>query len=117
MENTELFKGKTIDVRVKEWWDEDNGNTYFSARICITGEETIYIPFMYGYGSFADSYACEVIAKKYNLKVVYPYCKQLERLGKAEKVFFEKKEDCTYKEVIAYGSNALLPSKETHVIS
>lgn len=48
---------KTIDISAKEYWDKQNGNSYWSAQVTIDfglpTEKTIYVPFQYGYG---DSY-------------------------------------------------------------
>lgn len=46
---------KTIDINAKEWFDKVNGNSYFSASICLNygmpDSIQIYLPFQYGYGS------------------------------------------------------------------
>jgi hypothetical protein len=43
---------KTIDIQAKEWRDNINGNTYYSARVTlnygIANEKRYYIPFQYG---------------------------------------------------------------------
>ena len=46
---------KTIDINAKEWFDKVNGNSYFSALVVINfgmeDEQTIKLPFQYGYGN------------------------------------------------------------------
>jgi len=53
---------KTIDINAKQWFDKINGNSYFAGLITInfgqTDEESIKIPFQYGYG---DSYRYEAL--------------------------------------------------------
>lgn len=48
---------QTIDVNAYEWFDKVNGNSYFSASVCINyglnTSKSIKVPFQYGYG---DSY-------------------------------------------------------------
>lgn len=46
----------SIYVHGKTWFDKVNGNSYFSARIEINGEEVARLPFQYGYG---DQYLYE----------------------------------------------------------
>lgn len=50
-----MKKIHTIDLQAKEWFDKVNGNSYFSAQITLNfglkNQETIKIPFQYGYGS------------------------------------------------------------------
>ena len=52
---------KTIDVKAKEWFDKVNGNSYFSGLITINfgmgNEETISMPFQYGYGNYYEQEA------------------------------------------------------------
>lgn len=58
---------KTIDIHAKEWFDKVNGNSYFSARATINygmqDEQTVYIPFEYGYGSFYEQKTKEVLVE------------------------------------------------------
>lgn len=44
-------KIKSIQIIGKEWFDKINGNSYFSTRIYIDGEEIARCQFQYGYGS------------------------------------------------------------------
>jgi hypothetical protein len=58
---------KTIDVNAKEWFDKVNGNSYFAATITINygmdDEETINLPFQYGYGDHYRDMAFEELKK------------------------------------------------------
>lgn len=60
-------KVTTLDIHAKEWFDKVNGNSYFSARATINygtqDEQTVYIPFEYGYGSFYEQKTREVLVE------------------------------------------------------
>jgi hypothetical protein len=47
---------KTLDINAREWFDKENGNSYFSAQIVVDyGLPTYkkyFLPFQYGYGDF-----------------------------------------------------------------
>ena len=49
-----LSQLKTIDINAKEWHDQINGNSYFSSDVILNygmnSQETIKVPFQYGYG-------------------------------------------------------------------
>ena len=49
-----LSQLKTIDINAKEWRDKINGNSYFSSDVILNygmnSQETIKVPFQYGYG-------------------------------------------------------------------
>jgi len=49
-----LSQLKTIDINAKEWHDKINGNSYFSSDVILNygmnSQETIKVPFQYGYG-------------------------------------------------------------------
>ena len=81
--NTEVTKlmaqseVKTIDINAKEWFDRINGNSYFSASICVNfgmpDQTSTFLPFQYGYGShYVDMAAKEldklgyITLEKYN---------------------------------------------------
>ena len=55
-----LSQLKTIDINAKEWRDKINGNSYFSSDVILNygmqNEQTIKLPFQYGYG---DQYVYE----------------------------------------------------------
>ena len=48
-----LSQLKNIDINAKEWRDKINGNSYFSSDVTLNygmqNEETIKLPFQYGY--------------------------------------------------------------------
>jgi hypothetical protein len=58
---------KTIDINAKTWFDKTYGNSYFAAIVTIDyslpTEQTIKIPFTYGYGSYYEQKAKEVMQK------------------------------------------------------
>jgi len=53
---------KTIDVNAKEWFDRINGNSYFSAQVCLNygqrDHHKIWLGYQYGYG---ESYLDEAV--------------------------------------------------------
>ena len=69
-------KIKTVDITAKEWFDKDNGNSYFSAVVTINfgkkDSKTLALPFQYGYGEQYKDTAFQEIKeqlgcfKKYN---------------------------------------------------
>ena len=58
-------KIKTIDVNAKEWFDKVNGNSYFAGTVCINfgmkNQVNINMPFTYGYGSYYEQEAMNVL--------------------------------------------------------
>ena len=44
---------KTIDINAKEWFDSENGNSYFSSKVTLNyglhNEKSIKLPFQNGY--------------------------------------------------------------------
>lgn len=48
-EKNEKKQITSLSVIAKEWFDQKNGNSYFSAQIRVN-DELIYLPFQYGYG-------------------------------------------------------------------
>lgn len=59
-----LSQLKTIDIYAKEWHDKINGNSYFSSDVILNygmnSQETIKLPFQYGYG---DHYIYQSLRK------------------------------------------------------
>ncbi len=55
-------KIRTIQVTAREWFDKTYGNSYFSAVICINGEEVVKLPFQYGY----DDHYIDMAGEKLN---------------------------------------------------
>ena len=58
---------KTIDINAKEWFDQVNGNSYFSSVVTLNfgqpNEKKIILPFQYGYGSQYHFESMEQIKK------------------------------------------------------
>lgn len=54
----------SIYVHGKTWFDKVNGNSYFSARVEIDGEEVARLPFQYGYGDQYLHEARKVLTEK-----------------------------------------------------
>lgn len=50
-----------IYVEAREWRDKVNGNSYFSGRIFLNGEQVAVMPFQYGYGSMFEHEAVSVL--------------------------------------------------------
>lgn len=48
---------RSLNIEAREWFDKQNGNSYFSARIWIDGEIVHVLPFQYGYGDHFVSMA------------------------------------------------------------
>jgi len=67
-------KIKTIDIQAKEWFDKVNGNSYFSATICINyglkSQTYLELPFQYGYGDHYVDQAFESIKKNINKSIL-----------------------------------------------
>ena len=57
METKKTQKTNKIIITAKEWFDKVNGNSYFAVKIELENE-TLFIPFSYGYD---DSYLYESI--------------------------------------------------------
>lgn len=62
-------KIRSITIIGKRWFDRVNGNTYCSSRVLINGEEVLRIPWTYGYGSFYEQKAKEVLREKGIIKL------------------------------------------------
>ncbi len=59
------MKIKTIDVNAKEWFDEVNGNSYFSGSVTVNygmkTAKTYEMPFQYGYGDHYKDIALKTL--------------------------------------------------------
>ncbi len=59
---------KTIDINCKEWFDKANGNSYFAGEVIINAgkkdEQTIKLPFQYGYGDHYRYASFEAVKKE-----------------------------------------------------
>lgn len=51
----------SIFVHGKTWFDKANGNSYFSAKIYVDGEQVAFLPFQYGYGDQYEYEASQVL--------------------------------------------------------
>ncbi len=93
---------KTLDINAKEWFDKTHGNSYFSARVVIDyslpTEQTILIPFQYGYGDHYI-YMCMQELKKLGL-TNYDRNRSLTDSGVI--VRCNKQTGCLKREVINY---------------
>jgi len=60
-----MAKVKTVDVKVKEYYDKVNGNSYFGGEIVTNygtkGAKFYKIPFQYGYGEHYKDIACKIL--------------------------------------------------------
>jgi len=58
----------TLDLWVKEWFDERNRNTYFSGHVIVDygmpSEKVFLLPFQYGYGSQSETAAIKTLQKQ-----------------------------------------------------
>ena|ERR1039458_3596242 len=50
---------RSLNIEAREWYDRQNGNSYFSARIWVDGEIVHTLPFQYGYGDYFQQRATE----------------------------------------------------------
>jgi hypothetical protein len=98
---------QTLDVTAKEWFDRINGNSYFSAQITVnfglTDQQTLHIPFQYGYGDSYEYAAMEVL--KYvklidcpdRMETLWRYCRDNNIILRTNKI-----EKCLKREVLAF---------------
>lgn len=105
------IKIQTIDLTAKEWFDKTAGNSYFSARMVINwqlpGEQTIYLPFQYGYGDHYKDVAMNELIKR---KLIPEYDTDAHRIAlwrycDENKIIlrYDKHERCLKREVVAFG--------------
>lgn len=70
-----------IIITAKEWFDKINGNSYFAVKIELENE-TLFIPFSYGYGDLYYYTAIELLRKENYLPEISPawklrsYCEE-----------------------------------------
>ncbi len=103
-------KIKTIDVEAKEWFDRTYGNSYFSAQVTVNfglpSQQTLYIPFQYGYGSSYEQAAIEALKKAGLFTVtearpfigLYSYCEENNIILRRNKT-----ENCLKRDAKAFG--------------
>ena len=96
---------KTIDIQAKEWFDKVNGNSYFSAQVTVnygmTDEKTYYIPFEYGYGSYFEQAAKQMLFKEGLIANISLY--ELKEQGIVIRT--SKQTNCKKAEVKQFGVN------------
>ena len=60
---------KTVYINAKEWFDKVNGNSYFSGTVTLNygmeNQETIKMPFQYGYGNQYEHEAFRLIRERF----------------------------------------------------
>jgi len=57
-----------IEIQAKEWYDKQNGNSYFSVRVFLDGEYSkplAIIRLQYGYGSQYEHVGLQIIREKF----------------------------------------------------
>jgi hypothetical protein len=100
MTNATTKQITSLQITAKEWFDRINGNSYFSARITVNGNEDIVIPFTYGYGD-AWQWAAKTALDKAGYETKYNperHCQEnrIPYAGNIEK-------GCKKRDVIAFG--------------
>jgi len=99
---------KTLDVQAKEWFDRQNGNSYFSALVTLNyglaDEERHPVQMQYGYGSQFETAALET------LQTLFPRARSLKksplwRWCQDHRVILRtsKEENCGKRDVKQYG--------------
>jgi len=96
-----------VRVRVREWFDKANGNSYFSARVLVGGELKITLPFQYGYGEHGLDEAMKALsnlADYPDMAVIrqapWRYCEENKM-----KLEYYKEENCLQRDVKSWGKN------------
>jgi hypothetical protein len=94
---------KTIDIQAKEWFDKVNGNSYFAGIVVVNygieGEESIKMPFQYGYGDAYISEGIRVLFDKGIIKDLFSVY-ELKGLGIIVRCNIERK--CLKRELKQY---------------
>lgn len=58
-------KINTIDIQAREWFDKVNGNSYFAGTVTTNygqpDAQVFKMPFQYGYGSFYEQEARQIL--------------------------------------------------------
>jgi len=100
---------QTLDIQAKEWFNKVNGNSYHSSVVTIDfgmpTEQTILVPFQYGYGSMYEQTAKKALATHFNQhKDDFQFCKLREK-GVIIRSNIQHK--CKKREVKSWGSSPL----------
>tara|TARA_R100000773_G_C4198007_1_gene101447 strand:- start:615 stop:923 length:309 start_codon:yes stop_codon:yes gene_type:complete len=81
----------------KKWRDKINGNTYFSVQITdLKNNETMKVPFQYGYGDHFKSITLNQLCKKDNTSKFSLYHDFIKWIDE---------KDCKKKDVLNWGGN------------
>lgn len=97
---------KTIDLQVYEWFDKTYGNSYFAGIITVNfgmkNQQTIKMPFQYGYGNHSEHMAFKVIKKELNCFKKYDKNIGFWSAYQDEKIIYRytKHENCLKRELI-----------------
>ena len=65
---------RSLFIECREWFDNVNGNSYFSARIWINGKVEIVLPFQYGYERHFETVAVHALIEKGFISEQYKNC-------------------------------------------
>lgn len=93
-----------VRVRIKEWFDKANGNSYFSARLWFDERLIVVLPMQYGYGEHGVSEAVKALAACQEYPVMrqglgyWRYCEENQM-----KLEFYKETKCLKRDVKAWG--------------
>lgn len=94
---------QSIFIEAKEWFDKTAGNSYFSARIEIDGEEVARLPFQYGYETFYQQMALAWLIKN---DFVDSEIRSLHNLREWGIAVYTTKSKALLRDVKAWGKNA-----------
>lgn len=101
-------KIKTLDITAKEWFDRVNGNSYFAARIVVNfglkSEQTILLPFQYGYGEqYIYAAATELVNREILAEAAYKNAFTMRCRDNGIILRYSKQENCLKRDVKAFG--------------
>lgn len=94
----------SVRVRVKEWFDKVNGNSYFSARVWVEDNLVVVLPLQYGYESHGVDRAISELAglpyypNRGEREAYWRYCEENKM-----KLEYDKEENCLKRDVKAFG--------------
>ena len=96
-----LSEIKTLDFSAKEWFDKANGNSYFSAKICVNfgldSEQNFSLPMQYGYGETYKDECFNKVCEAYNIETkesYFSFCRMNNIILR-----YNKRENCLKKEL------------------
>jgi hypothetical protein len=100
METKNTKKTNKIIITAKEWFDKINGNSYFAAKIELENE-TLFIPFSYGYEQAYLYAAIELLIKNNYLPATVQNTWTLKNYCNANKIVlhFAIQRNCRKKEL------------------